>query len=159
MFIGTSQASAILTDLLGLLPSTTSSHIFTSNRNCWLGLYTTLPSSTGSGGVEPSTSNNYARVEISQFMTVTGRTAKNTQDINFSADINPSDPTDTSHDYDWGPILGFGLFVSRTASAPYAWGTIDPAVTVEVQTTPHFLKEKFNIEITDSGSLTASVGE
>jgi len=119
--------------------------------SCWLGLYTTTPNSSGSGGVEvTSSNNNYARIRIDDKMTVTNnsREAYNNLDINFNAAVVPSDPASPTG-ADWGTITGFGLFTASTGGTAYAWGHLDSAITVSTHNTLHFIKNQFKVKLTD----------
>lgn len=122
--------------------------------NCWLGLFTTMPAADGTGGIEPSPTKNYARIEIHTcFTNFNNYSVTNSRDINCNAAIVPSDPTAASG-ADWGEIVGFGLFASDNAITPYAWGELTEPVTVNTQSTLHFLAGKFTI--TDAGTVEAT---
>lgn len=153
MLLTTSKSTALLNNICGK----SQSFSIGSNENCWLGLFTTKPGSDGSGGVEVSSTNtNYSRVEIHDLMSATNRSIKNIYDINFNAAIVPSDPS-AATGADWGTIVAFGLFTSRTGSTLYAWGDLDTPVTVNTQSTLHFLKEDFEIFLDESVSALGTV--
>lgn len=147
MLLSLTKSSDTLTNIFGK----SSSVSIGSNGNCWLGLYTTAPSSSGTGGVEVGSGKNYARVEIHGVMQVTNRTATNISDINFNPAINPSDPSAASG-YDWGTIVAVGLFTSATGGSPYAWGTLDTSVTVLTQQSFHILAGDLEVNLTESAS-------
>lgn len=152
MLISKIKSAAILNNICGKSSSVT----IGTQDNCWLGLFTTKPGADGTGGVEVGSGKNYSRVEISTFMGVTDRSAINTADINFNAAIVPSDP-DAQTGADWGTIVAFGLFTSKTGSTLYAWGDLDQPVTVNTHNTLHFLTGKFEIyldEVAASASVT-----
>lgn len=146
MLLNLSKSKALLENICGKSNSVS----IGASGNCWLGLFTTAPSSSGTGGVEVSASgNNYARVNIYNIMTATDRAIVNTSDINFNAAINPSDPSAQSG-ADWGTIVAFGLFQSATGGSAYAWGTLDASVTVNTQNTLHFLAGDFELTLDEA---------
>lgn len=146
MLLNLAKSKALLENICG--KSTNVS--IGSNGSCYLGLFTTAPSSSGTGGVEVSSSgNNYARVEIHSFLTATDRTIVNTSDINFNAAINPADPSAQSG-ADWGTIVAFGLFTGATGGSAYAWGLLDSSVTVNTQNTLHFLAGDFELTLDEA---------
>ena len=146
MLLNFSKSKALLENICGKSNSVS----IGASGNCWLGLFTTAPSSSGTGGVEVSASgNNYARVNIYNIMTATDRTIVNTSDINFNAAINPSDPSAQSG-ADWGSIVAFGLFQSATGGSAYAWGTLDASVTVNTQNTLHFIAGDFELTLDEA---------
>lgn len=152
MLLSTAKSAALLENICGK----SSSVSVTTSGNAWLGLFTTKPNSSGSGGVEVSSSGkNYSRVEISSFMSATNRSIVNTNDINFNAAIVPSDPT-AQTGADWGTIVAFGLFTARTGGTLYAWGDLESSVTVNTQNTLHFLAGKFELFLDESVSASAT---
>lgn len=151
MLLSTTASAGLLTNICGKSASTS----IGSNGNCWLGLFTTKPSDSGTGGVEVGSGKNYSRVNISSLMTVTNRSAVNANDINFNAAIKPSDP-DAQTGADWGTIVAFGLFTTQTGNVLYAWGDLDEPVTVNTQNTLHFLAGKFELFLDESVSASAT---
>lgn len=151
MLLSKTKSAALLENICG---KSTNVQIG-SNGNCWLGLFTTKPNADGSGGLEVGSGVNYSRVEISDFMTATDRSIVNTADINFNAAIVPSNP-DATTGADWGEIVAFGLFTSKTGSTLYAWGDLEESVFVATQNTLHFLTGKFEIYL-DEVAASASV--
>ena len=146
MLLNLTKSKALLENICGKSASVS----IGSNGSCYLGLFTTAPSSSGTGGVEVSSSgNNYARVEIHSFMTATDRTIVNTSDINFNAAINPADHSAQSG-ADWGMIVAFGLFTGATGGSAYAWGMLDSSVTVNTQNTLHFLAGDFELTLDEA---------
>lgn len=125
------------------------------NGSCWLGLFTVKPDSNGANYTEVGSGKNYSRVEISNFMTATNRSIVNTADINFNAAIVPSDP-EAATGADWGTIVAFGLFTTKTGSGLYAWGDLDNSVTVNTHNTLHFITGNFEIFLDESTTAQAT---
>lgn len=148
MLLSLSKSEALLTNLSGK----SSSASIGSYENCWLGLLTTLPADDGTGAAEPGSGKNYARVEIHSLMSVSSRVAQNSDDIDFHADYDESDPS-AATGADWGTIKGVGLFTSRTGNTMYAWGKLTQDVTVSTHNTLHIRKNKLKITLTE---VTAS---
>lgn len=151
MLLSKTVSAALLANICG---KSTSVQIG-SNGNCWLGLFTVKPAADGTGYTEVGSGKNYSRVEISEFMTATDRSVVNTADINFNAAIVPSDP-DAQTGADWGTIVAFGLFTTKTGSVLYAWGDFDNPVTVATQNTLHFLAGKFELFLDESTTAQAT---
>lgn len=165
MLLSPNASQALLNNIAG---KSTSAQIG-ANGNCWLGLFTTLPGDSGTGGVEPSASDNYARIEIHSLMNTTyksfslgestatahDRRIGNVNDINFNPAIDPDDPSAVSG-FDWGTIIGIGLFTAQTGGTPYAWGSLTSSITVNTQSTFHMLAGRLEVILTESGvSLSA----
>ena len=153
MLLSTTKSASLLSNICGKSASIS----IGSNGNCWLGLFTTKPAADGTGGVEVGSGKNYSRIEISALMSATDRSIKNTNDINFNAAIVPSDPTAVTG-ADWGTIVAFGLFTTQTTNTLYAWGDLDNPVVVNTQNTLHFLKDKFELFLDESTSVSAITG-
>ena len=155
-FTGTKNID-ILKNVVGI----SSSVSITTANNCWLGLFTTMPSGvSGSGGVEPSAADNYERMEIHSMMSETYKSYSqgeasatthtdrvgNAYNINFNVAIDPDDDTVVTGQ-DWGTIVGVGLFSSRTAATPYAWASLETPVSVPTGWGLRFLPGRFEISI------------
>jgi len=151
MLLSTAKSASLLENICGKSAQVS----IGSHQNCWLGLFTTKPNDAGSGGVEVGSGKNYSRVNIYTLMTATNRSAVNSYDINFNAAIDPSDP-DAQSGADWGTIVAFGLFTSRTGGTLYAWGDLDSPVTVNTQNTLHFLEGNFELFLDESVTANAS---
>ena len=147
MLISLTASSSTLSNIFGK----SSSFSIGSLNNCWLGLFTTAPQSDGTGYVEVGSGKNYARVEIHSFISATNRKATNSSDINFNPAINPADP-ETASGYDWGSIVAVGLFNSATGGAPYAWGTLDTAISVLTKQSFHILAGDLEVNLTESAT-------
>jgi hypothetical protein len=93
----------------------------------WIGLFTTVPALTGSGGVEVSVSSTgYGRVAVvsgtgSQWQGPTGAT----KDYTNSIDLQYAIPT-----ANWGNILGAGIFDAETGGNLLYVGTLTTAKQV-----------------------------
>lgn len=152
-------------------------------QNCWLALYVScsqsdagavefIPSndtSTGIYGKEVGSDNNYARINIYSLMNRNYMSYKkrettdtphdyqigNKTDINFNAAIDPSNPESQSSAYDWGTIIGVGLFTQSTGGSPYAIGLLNDYDTnppqVTVHTSFHFYRGRFEIFLNETG--------
>ena len=151
MLLSNAKSQALLENICGK----SSSVQIGTNGNCWLGLFTTKPNDSGSSGVEVGSGKNYSRVNISSLMSATNRSIVNSNDINFNAAINPSDP-DAQSGYDWGTIVAWGLWSAQTGGTLYAWGDLDSSVTVNTQNTLHFLAGNFELFLDESSSANAS---
>ena len=151
MLLSTAKSTALLENICGKSTSVS----IGSNNNCWLGLYTTKPNASGTGGVEVGAGKNYSRVNITSFMNATNRSIANTSDINFNPAIVPSDPSAVTG-ADWGTIVAFGLFTTQTGGTVYAWGDLESPVTVNTQNSLHFLTGKFEIFLDESVSASAT---
>lgn len=83
---------------------------FTPPTSLWLGLYTTVPNLTGTGGVEVSTSGTaYGRQEIPSVDASWTGPAGTNQEYSNTNDITYNVPT-----ANWGTITGAGLFDAET---------------------------------------------
>jgi len=151
MLLSTTKSQALLQNICGQ----SSSVQIGTNGNCWLGLFTTKPSDSGSGGVEVGSGKNYSRVNIATVMSATNRSIVNSNDINFNAAIDPSDP-EAATGADWGTIVAWGLWSAQTGGTLYAWGDLDASVTVNTQNTLHFLAGDFELFLDESSSANAS---
>ena len=145
MLLSKSASAALLANICGQSTSVS----IGAKDSCWLGLFTVKPNADGTGYTEVGSGKNYARVEISDFMTATDRSIANTADINFNAAIVPSDP-EAATGADWGTIVAFGLFTTKTGSVLTAWGDLTQPVTVNTQNTLHFLAGKFELFLTEA---------
>lgn len=93
----------------------------------WVGLFTTVPSLAGSGGVEVSTSGTgYGRISIvsstgSQWQGPTGAT----KDYTNTVDLQYGIPT-----ANWGNVLGAGIFDAETGGNLLYIGTLTTAKQV-----------------------------
>ena len=84
---------------------------YTPPTSLWLGLFTTVPALTGSGGVEVSTSGTgYGRKQILSTGASWSGPAGTNQEYSNSADITYNVPT-----ANWGTITGAGLFDAEVA--------------------------------------------
>lgn len=99
---------------------------FTPPASLWLGLFTTVPALTGTGGVEVSTSGTaYGREEIvSTGASWSGPSGTN-QEYSNAADITYNVPT-----ANWGTITGAGLFDAETAGNLLYIATLQTPKTV-----------------------------
>lgn len=84
---------------------------YTSPTTIYVGLYTTMPSDDGTGGVEVS-GGSYARQSVTFSAPVSGQVA-NSALVTF--------PTATA---DWGTVLGIGLFDASTGGNLLYYGTL-----------------------------------
>ena len=151
MLLSNTASAALLGNICGKSASVS----IGTNGNCWLGLFTTKPNASGTGGVEVGSGKNYSRVNITSLMSGSGRTIVNSNDINFNAALNPSDPSAASG-ADWGTIVAFGLFSAQTGGTMYAWGDLDNSVTVNTQNTLHFLAGNFEISLDETVTANAT---
>lgn len=99
---------------------------FTPPTSLWLGLFTTVPSLAGTGGVEVSTSGTgYGRQQIASVdASWTGPSGTN-QEYSNAADITYNVPT-----ANWGTITGAGLFSAETGGNLLYIGTLQTPKTV-----------------------------
>lgn len=95
--------------------------------NLWIGLFTTVPSLAGSGGVEVSTSSTgYGRVAIVSGAGTqwTGPTGAN-KDYTNSVDLQYAIPS-----ANWGNVVGAGVFDAETGGNLLYVGTLTTAKQV-----------------------------
>lgn len=130
--------------------------VMMSAQTPYLGLFTTLPGASGSGGVEVSYPE-YSRVQLNvngvegkEIMTApytetgTGEDAGKTisgiknQEIIFF----PEAETGAG-----GTAVGFGLFSARTGGTPYLWGALKTSVTINQNSVPMFRIDDFEIKV------------
>ena len=95
---------------------------YSAPSTLYLGLFTTMPNSQGSGGVEVSASS-YARVAVtnntSNFGAAASRQKKNTNTITF---VQAAE--------DWGTVLGCGWFDAPTGGNLLTFGTFASSINV-----------------------------
>lgn len=146
-------------------------------QNCWLALYVSCNQSdagavefaNGVYGKEVGSGKNYSRTNIYNIMNRTYMSYKkgesadtphdyqigNQTDINFNAAINPSDPESQSSSFDWGTVIGVGLFSQSAGGTPYAIGLLNGYDTnppqVTVHTSFHFYRGRFEIFLNEDG--------
>ena len=142
------------------------------NGSCYMGLYTEMPDNDGVGGQEVA-GNHYSRVRIAGISKLSPGEANlmstkyksfsrkeevaqdhyrrigNVDEISFPEALNPADE-DAETGGDWGNIVGFGLFTSKTGvEAPYAWGRVNTYTLTAAQ--PDDWAQKYTNYYTRSG--------
>lgn len=90
---------------------------YTSPASIYIGLFTTMPSDDGTGGVEVS-GGSYAR-QLVAFNAASGGSTANTALVTF--------PTATAS---WGTVLGVGLFDASTGGNLLYYGTLTTSKAV-----------------------------
>lgn len=94
---------------------------FTKPTNTYLGLFTVMPSESGTGGTEVSTSTGYARQQVTWGTAVSGAIANSAQ-VRFPVSGNATN--------NYGTIVGIGLWDALTTGNLIVYGTLTSAVTI-----------------------------
>lgn len=177
MLLSTTKSASLLNNIVGKSASVS----IGTNGACYLALFTTMPSDSGTGYVEVSANyTHYSRERIDTIMNTTyqshalseasatshSRRIGNADDIMFGQAYNPDNP-DATTGADWGTLVGWGLFSVSTVGSgdPYAWGLlgerdangdfVPEAVTISTHDVFLFRKGCFELYIED-GDVQAS---
>ena len=113
--------------------------LFSSHIYLGLGTNSSNPTIAGTGFVEPSTEDNYNRIDLLNFMTaINNCSISNREPIFFPEDLN----------HDWGIITYIGLFSSSTGTDLKFYAALDEPVNIGRGRVAVFRAEQLSITIT-----------
>lgn len=127
-------------------------------KTAFLALFTKMPDENGEGYKEPNKADNgetttYMRVDLHNGI-VTGNCSLNTAIKDSDSGMSVLDNSEQIvypevYGFDWGPIIGFGVFEEEEIDAgiPVLWGRLNNQITATVNRVPLFRTGDFKVTL------------